>query len=99
MLGHHLFQPASPTGKMPCHCSTVFKKHACYNNAVDVMIPIPATTRDIGEQLSQLHYQENATNRRMFLKILSSIRYLARQGLPLRGDSDEQNGNFLQLDS
>jgi hypothetical protein len=33
----------------------------------------------------------------MFLKILSSIRYLARQGLALRGDGDEQDGNFLQL--
>ena len=61
------------------------------------MITIPATTRDIGEQLSQIHCQEKATNRRMFLKILSAIRYLARQGLALRGDGDEQNGNFLQL--
>ena len=28
---------------------------------------------------------------------LSSIRYLAWQGLPVRGDGDEQDGNFLQL--
>ena len=79
--------------------TVAFKKHqlsACHS-AVDVMITIPATTRDIGEQLSQIHSQEKATNRRMFLKILSSIRYLARQGLALRGDGDEHNGNFLQL--
>ena len=80
--------------------TVAFKKHqlsACHHKAVDVMIIIPATTRDIGEQLSLIHCQEKATNRRMFLKILSAIRYLARQGLALRGDSDEQNGNFLQL--
>ena len=80
--------------------TVAFKKHqlsACHHKAVDVMITIPSTTKDIGEQLSQIHRQEKATNRRMFLKILSSIRYLARQGLALRGDGDEQDGNFLQL--
>lgn len=77
-----------------------FKKHelsTCHHEAVDVMITIPATTKDVGEQLSQQHCQEKATNRKMFLNILSSIRYLARQGLALRGDGDEQDGNFLQL--
>lgn len=33
----------------------------------------------------------------MLLKILSSIKYLARQGLALRGDGDEADSNFLQL--
>jgi len=61
------------------------------------MIRIPATTKDIGEQLSQQLAKEKEENRKMFLKILSSIRYLARQGLPLRGDGNEQDGNFLQL--
>ena len=80
--------------------TVAFKKDqlsACHHKAVDVMITIPSTTRDIGEQLSQIHRQEKATNRRMFLKILSSIRYLARQGLALRSDGDEQDGNFLQV--
>ena len=75
--------------------TVAFKKHqlsACYHKAVDV-ITIPSTTRDIGEQLSQIHRQEKATNRRMFLKILSSIQYLARRGLALRDDGDEQDGN------
>jgi len=61
------------------------------------MIRIPATTKDTGEQLSQQHAKEKEENRIMFLKILSSIRYLAQQGLPLRGDGDEQDRNFLQL--
>ena len=29
--------------------------------------------------------------------VLQNIRFLARQGLPLRGDGDESNGNFHQL--
>ena len=72
--------------------TVAFKKHqlsACHHKAVDIMITIPATTRNVGEQLSHIHCQEKATNRKMFLKILSSIRYLARQGLALRGDGDE----------
>ena len=32
----------------------------------------------------------------MLLKIISSIRYLAQQGLPFRGDGDEADANFLQ---
>ena len=33
----------------------------------------------------------------MLMKILSRIRFLVRQGLALRGDGDESDGNFLQL--
>ncbi len=32
----------------------------------------------------------------MLLKIISSVRFLARQGLPLRGDGKE-DGNFMQV--
>ena len=35
-------------------------------------------------------------NRTYFMKVLSTIRHLARQGLPLRGD-DEIESNFIQL--
>ena len=31
------------------------------------------------------------------MKILSNIKFLARQGLPLRGHGDEMNLNFMQL--
>ena len=30
-------------------------------------------------------------------QVLSSIRYLARQGLALRGDGNEADGNFMQI--
>ena len=31
------------------------------------------------------------------MKILSCSKFLALQGLPLQGDGDENDGNFLQL--
>lgn len=77
-----------------------FQKHlqsSCHREAVEVVITLPATTKDIGEQLVQQHAKDKERNRKMLLKIMSSIRYLARQGLALRGDGDEEDGNFLQL--
>ena len=78
----------------------VLKKHkqsSCHREAVEVTTTFPATTRDVGEQLSHQHQKEKETNRRMLLKVVSCIRYLARQGLALRGDGDEQDENFMQL--
>ena len=58
---------------------------------------LPTTTQDVGEALSRQHAKEKETKRNILLKILSNIRFLAHQGLPLRGDGDEADGNFLQL--
>ena len=44
----YLFHPVFLTGRMQLLPS----KSACHHMTVDVMITIPATTRDIGEQLS-----------------------------------------------
>ena len=76
------------------------KKHeqsSCHQQAVEVMVTLPATTRDIGEMLSQQHAKEKEGNRKILLKILSNVRFLARQGLALRGDGDESDSNFMQL--
>lgn len=54
-------------------------------------------TKDIGETLSQTHAAEKSENRECLLKILSSLRFLARQGLAIRGDGDESDGNYIQL--
>ena len=52
---------------------------------------------DVGKMSSQ-HAKEKEINREYFLNILSIIRLLARQGLPLRGDADdEKDSNFHQL--
>ena len=46
--------------------------------------------------LSKEHEVEKKHNRRMLIQILKAIKFLGRQGLALRGDSDEQNCNFIQ---
>ena len=77
-----------------------FKKHeqsSCHREAVEVMVTLPATTRDIGETLSQQHAKEKEGNRKILLKILFNIRFLGCQGLAFRGDGSESDGNFLQL--
>ena len=82
------------------NATSLISKHqqsSCHREPVEVVITLPATTKDVGEQLVQQHAKEKECNRKMLLKIMSSIRYLTRQGLALRGDGDEDDGNFLQL--
>ena len=53
---------------------------------------------DVGELLSEKHSEEKAAARQALLKILSSIRSLARQALPMRGNGiGELNSNANQL--
>ena len=76
------------------------KKHEesiCLKESTDVMLTIPSQHRDCGEMLSGELAREKAVNRRMLLKIISRICYLARQGLALRGNRNEDDGNFNQL--
>ena len=67
---------------------------------------IPKTTKDVGEMFSSAYAQQKAENREMLKIILSSIRFLGRQGLALRdrfkGGDDvsvvgEVDSNFVQL--
>ncbi len=77
-----------------------FKKHQgsdCHREAVDALVVLPQCTKDIGELQSAEHQAEKARNREILLLVLQNIRFLARQGLPLRGDGDECGSNFTQL--
>ena len=77
-----------------------FKKHersACHCEAVDVVVTIPSTTQDVGMQLSQQFARQKEKNRQALHQIMTSIKFLSRQGLPLRGDKDELDGNLHQL--
>ena len=71
--------------------------------AVARYVTAPATViGDIGDLLSERHALEKSKNRMILLTILSNIRYLARQALPLRGDWNtetvsEENSNFHQF--
>lgn len=77
-----------------------FRTHDSSNShkeAVEKMVTLPSTTRDIGESLSAAHKMEKSQNRQMLMKILSNVQFLARQSLPFRGDGDESESNFIQL--
>ena len=77
-----------------------FKKHAlskAHQEATDKVITLPQTTHDIGEQLSRAHMIEKQKARDMLYLILSSVRFLARQGLALRGDHSSEESNLTQL--
>ena len=77
-----------------------FKNHessGCHREAVERAITLPEVTKDISELLSEAHSKEKRDNRECLLKILSSVRFLARQGLALHGDSDESDSNYIQL--
>ena len=77
-----------------------FKKHQlsdCHREAVEVVVSLPKTCSDIGEQLSEQYSKEKENNRVMLIKILSCVQLLARQGIPIRGDGDDSESNFIQL--
>ena len=64
---------------------------------MEVMITLPATTRNVGEHLSQQHASDKESNRDTLYKIFMSIKFLCRQGLALQGDGCESDSNFKVL--
>ena len=86
-----------------------FEKHqntASHHEAVDLVVKIPSTTKNVGEMLSTSFVSQKEENRKMLLVILSCICYLGRQGLALHGryktnDDSTMRGeidcNFMQL--
>lgn len=75
-----------------------FNKHetsVIHKTAVDVVVTIPKTG-DVGGMLSAAHALEKKANQYLF-KLIQNIKFLARQGIALRGDGDEKKSNFLQL--
>ena len=80
--------------------SVRFPKHEesnCHKEAMMQTVTLPATTRHIGESLSSQFAAERLHPRQCFLKLLSNVRFLSRQALPLCGDGDEMDSNFTQL--
>lgn len=77
-----------------------FKKHlssACHREAVFGIQDLPKHVHDVGELLNAQHGKEKALNRDMFRRVLQNVRFLARQGLALRGQGDGAESNFIQL--
>ena len=76
-----------------------FRKHQeskTHREAVEAIIILPKTSGDVGELLNQTHKSEKENARRMLDISLTSVRYLARQDLALRGDTSEES-NLVQL--
>ena len=58
----------------------------CHRETVLRTITLPVTTQDIDKCLLKKNEREMPT---VFIKILCNVRFLARQGLPLRGHRSE----------
>lgn len=63
--------------------------------ALESLITLPKTTKNLGSMLSTSLTSTRENNRHCLMLVLNSLRYLARQGCALRGDKEE--GNLIQL--
>ena len=72
-------------------------KSSCHKEATLKIVTLPATTCNIGEQFSRQYAEQLLEHRQCLLKILSCLRFLCRQGLPIRGHGTEEDSNYIQL--
>lgn len=68
-----------------------------HEHAVEIVIILPKTTGKVGEMLSSTLSAQKRTSRQYMWKVAQSVNFLARQGIPLRGDGNERDSNFMQL--
>lgn len=73
------------------------EKSSTHKTAVDVVVTLPRTTGDVGILLSSAYAAQQSVNRQCLLIIAQNIRFLSRLGIPLRGDGNESDSNFMQL--
>ena len=79
-------------------CFRDHEQSSCHKEAIGMVITIPATHKDISECISSASGEQRRHNRSCFMKVLTSLQFLARQGLPVRGEGEgELNGNLSQL--
>ena len=81
------------------------KNSDSHHEAVDILVTTPST-KDVGEMLCSIYAQEKIVNRKMLSTIMTTVRYLGRQGFALcgcyksqedTGQKEELNSDFLQL--
>ena len=72
------------------------EKSAVHRSAVNRFVEVPSSTDDIVGTVTKNLLEIQQKNVSALMKILSSIRYLARQRLPLRSHNDSES-NFRQL--
>ena len=66
--------------------------------AINCTLFLPTCRGNVGETFSSKHAVKKSVNCQALLKILSKVRFLTRQALPLQGDKvGEINSNFNQM--
>ena len=76
-----------------------FTQHESSKNNGDAaswFLKIPSETNGLIQTIRSTLKLQQDQNRKNLIKIISRIRYLARQGIALRGHNEE-NSNFIQL--
>ena len=61
------------------------------------MVTVPRSMGDVQEMLSAQCGNDKLERRQHMMKILQNLVFLARQGLPLRGDGNEDDSNYIQV--
>jgi len=64
-----------------CFCR--HERSKCHLESLELMVKLPSSVHDIGEVLSTAHAHGKSTNRKILLKILQNVQFLARQGIAL----------------
>ena len=83
--------------KKAFECFSQHEKSDCHQEAIDRKFKLKTEVKDVGELLLSQHKETKSKNRQNFIKIIDAIQYLARQGIPLRGDDEEKDSNLCQL--
>ena len=76
-----------------------FKEHQlsqCHKLAMEFQISIPNSCGNIIQMSNDAAKKTMETKRFCLLKIIECLQYLARQAMPMQGDTDEES-NFTQL--
>ena len=77
-----------------------FGKHfpsETHREAHECLFTIPNACGDISAQLSTMLNEKRLVNWQNLLKILSNVKFLARQALLFRGNGSGEDSNFTQL--
>ena len=64
--------------------------------AAEAIVTLPKTTHNVGEQLSKAQKAEKVNSHKMLHIVPTSLRYLGRQNLAIRGNTSEES-NLIQL--
>ena len=78
---------------------TRFKEHQlsdCDKLAIDYQMNFPTTCGSVLEMSNDAAKKTMESNRIYCIKVIECLQYLARQGLAMQGDTDDES-NFIQL--